>query len=28
VRLKADFDPAKILGGVDAGTKFAVRSVA
>jgi transcriptional regulator with XRE-family HTH domain len=28
VRLKADFDPAKILGGVDADTKFGARSVA
>lgn len=28
VRLKADFDPAKVLGGDDAGTKFAARNVA
>ncbi|WP_256752186.1 helix-turn-helix transcriptional regulator [Mesorhizobium sp. Mes31] len=28
VRLKADFDPAKVLGGEDAGTKLAARSVA
>ena len=28
VRLKADFDPAKILGRADADAKFPVRSVA
>jgi transcriptional regulator with XRE-family HTH domain len=28
VRLKADFDPAKVLGGADADAKFPVRSVA
>lgn len=28
VRLKADFDPAKSLGGGDVGTKLAARSVA
>jgi hypothetical protein len=28
VRLKADFDPAKVLGGDDAGAKLAARSVA